>query len=223
MEKTALNLIAISIFLMTLSCLVGPLIHLSPTIPATLTLGVLTLATLDTLTWQNKGINLLLDTFASPEQRQRIIHHEAGHFLAAYLLDIPVTSYTLTAWETLRQGQSGLGGVIFDTDALSPQLSDGRQRRLLLDRFCTVWMAGIAAETLTYGQAQGGQEDRQKVRMALRSADLPVNQYPQKESWALLQAKNLIQTHQTVYEKLVQAMANRASVAECLEMMQHNV
>jgi hypothetical protein len=48
----------------------------------------------------------LMDTvaWASPEHRQRVLHHEAGHFLAAVLLDIPVEAYTLNTWEAWRQG-----------------------------------------------------------------------------------------------------------------------
>ena len=97
MQQTALNLIAVTIFSFTFLALVGPLLNISPTIPAVITLGLLGAATIDTLTWEGKGMTLLLALFASEEERERILHHEAGHFLVAYLLGIPVASYTLSA------------------------------------------------------------------------------------------------------------------------------
>ena len=222
MQQTALNLIAIGIFAMTLSSLLGPIFNISPVIPAVTTLGIMGLATIDTLSWENKGVTLLLDSLSSPQHRQRIVRHEAGHFLAAYFLGVPIAGYTLTAWEAFKQGQPGLGGVIFDTTALSEKALDIREMRLLLDRFCTVWMAGIAAETLVYGDAKGGGEDRQKIKEALMSAGLSESVYQQKERWALLQAKSLIEKYRDSYEALVKAMEERASVEECSEVIQRH-
>ncbi len=222
MQQTALNLIAIGIFAMTLSSLLGPIFNISPVIPAVTTLGIMGLATIDTLTWENKGVTLLLDSLSSPQHRQRIVRHEAGHFLAAYFLGVPIAGYTLTAWEAFKQGQPGLGGVIFDTTALSEKVLDIREMRLLLDRFCTVSMAGIAAETLVYGDAKGGGEDRQKIKEALMSAGLSESVYQQKERWALLQANSLIEKYRDSYEALVKAMEERASVEECSEVIQRH-
>jgi hypothetical protein len=134
MQQTALNIIAIGVFTMTLSCLLGPILNISPTIPAMATLGIMGLATVDTLSWNNRGVTLLLDVFSTPQQRQRVIHHEAGHFLTAYFLGIPVTGYSLTAWEALKQGQSGRGGVAFDTQELTTKPINFEEMRLTLDR-----------------------------------------------------------------------------------------
>ena len=83
MSKTALNVIAISIFTLTLTSLLGPLFNLSPAVPAIAVAGILGLGTLDTLSWQGQGATLFLDWLASfsAEHRARIIRHEAGHFL----------------------------------------------------------------------------------------------------------------------------------------------
>ncbi|NES85454.1 MAG: hypothetical protein F6K10_30840 [Moorea sp. SIO2B7] len=96
----------------------------------------------------------------------------------------------------------------------------GREMRLILDRFCTVWMAGIAAETLIYGNAEGGEEDRQKIRQALKVAGFPESGYQQKESWAKLQATNLLKENQSSYEALVKAMKARASVEDCCSILE---
>ena len=220
MPQTALNLIAIGIFLMTMTSLLGPIFHIPPVVPAALTFGILSLATADTLSWNSRGVSLLLDLFASGEQRQRIIHHEAGHFLTAYFLGIPITGYTLTAWEVLKQGQVGRGGVSFDTQALTAKPFKLEHMRLTLERCSTVWMAGIAAEKMVYDNSQGGGEDRQQLKQALMMAGLPEESYSQKERWAELQATNLLTRHQQSYEALVEAMTERASVEECYEIIQ---
>lgn len=222
MEQTALNLIAIGIFALTVSALLGPALNISPLIPAATTLAILGLTTWDNLAGNGRAINLLLDFLAPAEHRQRVVHHEAGHFLAAYFLGIPITGYSLSAWEASRQGQLGMGGVSFDTTSLSNSKASCRQIPLILERFCTVWMAGIAAEILIYKAARGGGEDRAKVRESLASAGLPKAIYPQKEAWALLQAKNLLDRHRDAYQALVIAMQNRASVEECYQVLQNH-
>jgi hypothetical protein len=223
MPQTTLNVIAISVFGMTLLVLLGPLLNIPPAIPAVATLSVLSLATLDTISFQGKGITLLLDWLAgtSGPHRDRVLHHEAGHFLVAYFLGIPITAYTLTAWETFKQGYPGSGGVLFDSDSLKDSLNQG-QMRLTLDRFCTVWMAGIAAENIVYGSTEGGAEDRAKLQTALISFGRTPNEVPLKERWAELQAHNMIEKHRAAYDALVSAMEQRASVAECYQVIQEN-
>ncbi|MBW4630810.1 MAG: ATP-dependent Zn protease [Iphinoe sp. HA4291-MV1] len=217
MSKTALNLIAISVFIMTISSLLGPLVHLSPTIPATLTFTVLGIATFDAFSLQGKGGNLLLDWIAgfSPEHRERIIHHEAGHFIVAYLLGVPVMTYTLSAWEALKQRQPGLGGVSFDDGELASQLERGTISAQMLDRYCTIWMAGIAAETLVYENSEGGADDKSKLSMVLTNLGFSASSGEQKQRFCILQAKTLLQENWLAYQALVKAMRERASVAEC--------
>ncbi|MCL1467706.1 ATP-dependent Zn protease [Argonema galeatum] len=221
MSKTALNLIAILVFAMTLSTLLGPLLNISPYVPAIATLTVLGLATLDTLSWQGQGANLLLDWLASASQehRDRVVRHEAGHFLVAHLLGIPVTGYALTAWSAFKQGQPGQGGVTFDDRELASQLQQGIISAHLLNRYGTVWMAGIVAETLVYGDAEGGAEDRQKLGTVLAQLGRPAASYPQQQRHYALQARTLLQAHWASYEALVAAMEQRASVAECSEIV----
>lgn len=223
MQQTALNLVAIGVFLMTLSVFMVPLFNISPFIPAAATLGVMGLATLDTFTWQGRGVTLLLDRFAPHEYRQRVIHHEAGHFLAAYLLGIPIANYSITAWDALKQGQPGRGGVQFDRAVLEEKIQDPREFSLLVERLCTVWMAGIAAEKLTYGSSEGGEGDYAQLQMALKLAGLPEYSYPQKTSWGLVQAKNLIERNDTAYQALVQAMSQRVSIEECINVICANL
>ncbi|MGV0023427.1 ATP-dependent Zn protease [Phormidesmis priestleyi] len=221
MNQTALNLIAISIFAMTVSTILGPLVNLPPALPAIATFTVLGLATLDSFTWQGRGGTIVLGWLASfsPAHRARVARHEAGHFLVAQQLGIPVTGYTLSAWEAFRAGQSGQGGVQFDTQELEEQLQQKKLSVQLVDRYCTVWMAGGVAETLAYKTVEGGNDDLQKLRTTLAQLRLPDSQIQQKERWAALQAKNLIEQNQAVYDALVAAMEERRSVEDCRQLI----
>lgn len=217
-----LNILAIGIFVMTISSLLSPIFNISPFIPAGATFGILGLLTVDNFTFESKGLTLLLDLFTTKEQRLRVIHHEAGHFLTAYFLGIPIQEYTLTAWEALQAGYYGSGGVIFDTIEVTTSPLNLAQTRLTLDRYCTVWMAGIAAEKLSYDNVEGGAQDYQQLKMALDLAGLSPQAYDRKARWGQLQATNLIQRHEEAYQALVAAMSQRKSVAECCAIIQEN-
>ncbi|MFP4296614.1 MAG: ATP-dependent Zn protease [Spirulinaceae cyanobacterium] len=222
MQTTALNLLAIGIFIMTLSVLLSPLLQISPFIPTGITFAVLGLITADTLGLQGKGMTLLLDGVSrfSGEYRDRVVRHEAGHFLVAYHLDIPIKGYTLNAWEALQQGQNGIGGAIVDTEALLPEKLPPGELKQLIDRLCAVWMAGIAAETLSYGEAKGGRDDREKLAATLDYFGRPESETPLKQRWGELQATTLLKEHQNAYEALVTAMQTQTSVSECYQILQ---
>lgn len=223
MNQTALNLVAIGIFTMTMSTLLSPLLNIPPAIPAIATFSILGLATLDAAQWQGKFGSIVLDWFArfSPTHRDRVLRHEAGHFLTAQQLEIPVVGYTLTAWEAFRSGQAGLGGVQFDTQELEAELKQGKLSAQLVERYCTVWMSGIAAEQITFGNSEGGNDDRQKFRESLIKLGIPASELPQRERLSILRAKELLQNHQSAYEALVEALRERQSIEQCYEAIQN--
>ncbi len=212
MSQTALNLAAICVFLITFSILLGPFLSIPPELPAIATISLLGLATIDTFKFQGQGGSLLVDWFAqrSPTHRARIAHHEAGHFLVAHHLGLTVTDYSLSAWEARRKGQPGLGGVSV-AEPTSNQLSAQD-----IDRYCTVWMAGIAAEQIVYQTAEGGSDDRAKLRGLLATLSLDPQQ---KERLAIFQDKNLLQTHWSTYQALVAAMQEGRPVMECQQIL----
>jgi hypothetical protein len=217
MSQLSFNLVAIAIFVTTMASLLGPLVQLSPVVPAIAAFSLLSAATLDTWSFNGQGSNLLLDWLArwSPQHRQRVIRHEAGHFLVAHLLGIPVTGYTLTAWEAFRLGQPGFGGVQFDTQELETELAQGQLSGHLLDRYCTIWMAGIAAEAIAYPTVEGGLDDRQKLRRVLTELQLSPQAAQVKERLALLRAKDLLTQHEEGLAALEHALTTRLSVSEC--------
>jgi hypothetical protein len=225
MRQISLNTIALIIFTMTLSVLLGPLIHLPSEIPAIVTFCLLGLVTIDTWQLRGQGVTIFLDLLGgySPEKRQIILHHEAGHFLVAYLLNIPISGYALNAWEAFKQGQKAQGGVRFSDIELTTELQQGKLSTQLLDRYCTVWMAGIMAEKLVYSKAEGGSEDREKLRLLLTQLKRPISEIKVKENWAMLQSKYYLETHKLAYEKLVEAMNEGKSVSDCYQIIQENL
>lgn len=218
-EDTGLNILAITIFTITLSALFSPVLHLSPYIPAGITFLLLGLVTIDTLSWKNQGVNLLLNIFASEAQKERIIYHEAGHFLTAYLYQIPVTDYNLTPWEAIKNNNSGLGGVIFDSSFLEQKYQDMREFNRLLDRFGVVLMAGIAGEKIIYNNSQGGEEDIKKFQEINRNITLTSANFQMKKRLAILQATTIIEQNKDAYLALVEAMKQRKSVRECQDII----
>ncbi|MEM1239124.1 MAG: ATP-dependent Zn protease [Cyanobacteria bacterium P01_H01_bin.26] len=225
MSPITLNIIAISVFSVTMLILLGPLLSISPEGLATVTAALLGLVSLDQLGWQGRGGTLLVDWLSqrSPEYCDRIVRHEAGHFLTAYLLGIPIDNYTLTAWETLKIGMGGNGGVIFKTDDIDQAVEVGKISQQQIDRYCTVWMAGIAAEELTYGSAQGGRDDRLKLNLLWQQINRPLAEVPLKQRWSMLQAKTLIEKQPDAYDALIDAMAERRPVEECCELIEQHL
>ncbi|MBE9236816.1 ATP-dependent Zn protease [Anabaena aphanizomenioides LEGE 00250] len=221
MNQTAINLIAISVFLMTLSTLLGPLINLSPTIPALTIIGFLGIATLDNFSFQGKGGTIVLDWLArfSPTYKERILHHEAGHFLVAHLLGISVTGYTLSAWEAWKIGQPGQGGIILEDNEIAQQLERGKIGVSMVERYCNIWMAGIAAEMLVFKSAEGGGDDKAKLNQFLTALGFEERIFEQKQRFHLLQAKNLIQENWDSYQSLVEAMRKGVDVEECKKLI----
>jgi hypothetical protein len=99
-----------------------------------------------------------------PEYKQKIIKHEAGHFLLAYLLGIPVRGCVTNAWDALKYPDiKGQAGTIFFDPKLSDELMNQKITKTSLDRMSVVIMAGIAAEAIEFGKAEGGAVDEQSL------------------------------------------------------------
>ncbi|XP_042990817.1 uncharacterized protein LOC122317841 isoform X2 [Carya illinoinensis] len=69
-------------------------------------LGLLFLWTLDSVSFDGGVGSLVLDTIGhtfSQKYHNRVVQHEAGHFLIAYLVGILPKGYTLTSLEALKK------------------------------------------------------------------------------------------------------------------------
>jgi hypothetical protein len=211
MNQLTLNAIALSIFAMTLSVLLGPFLNISPFLSTGLTFIVLSAVTFDSFRFQSLGLTVVLDTFAQlfPGYRQRILHHEAGHFLVAHLLDLPIESYALSVREALQQGIGGQGGVRIKPLQGDP---DPIWIKNNATKLCAVWVAGGIAEGLKHRSVQGNEDDMQQLRRMIKALGLNVALH---ERQAKIDATQLLQQNWSSYEALVSLLEQRCSVADC--------
>jgi hypothetical protein len=215
MNQLTLNAITLSVFGMTLSVLLGPLLHISPSLSAGVILVGLSAVTLDGLQFNSVGLTLLLDTLArlSPRYKKRVLHHEAGHFLAACLLDLPIQSYTLSVWDAFRQGNAQEGGIVLDQP--SDIITSGWLKSNI-DRLCTVWVAGGIAEDLKHGSTEGNEDDLRKLRQSLSSLGLNIQLY---EEQAKRHARQLLKENWQAYEALIVQMEMHQTSTECCRVI----
>jgi hypothetical protein len=225
MNVTATDLLAIAIFTITMMSLVGTMVGLSPIVPAAIAVTLLGAWGIDIGVWQGK-----LGAYAqvwlrarSPKYRERVSYHEAGHFLVAHVLGFKVVNYAIAGivgrslGEVLAdQAFTGIeGGVEIAIADASENLAAN-----LLDRYSTVYMAGIAAEQLMCeGETEGGLDDMQSLRKAISHLPNPMTQ----ERWALLNARNLLSDRRLVLIALAEKMLHGASVEDCCQTIEQEL
>lgn len=229
MNVTTTDLLAIAIFTITMMSLVGTMVGLSPIVPSAIAIGLLSAWGIDIGFWQGKfGAYAQAWLRArSPEYRERVSYHEAGHFLAAYVLGFKITNYAIAGvvgkslGEVLAdQNFAGIEGGVeieIDQDAQTESNSISHSANLL-DRYCTVYMAGIAAEQIMYdGFSEGGMDDLKKLRQAIAHTPKPMVQ----ERWALLNAKNLLSDRRDILIALAAKMQAGSSIDDCCQVIDH--
>lgn len=221
MNVTATDLLAIAIFTITMMSLVGTMVGLSPVVPSAIAISLLTSWGIDIGFFQGKfGAYAQAWLRArSPQYRERVSYHEAGHFLAAYVLGFKITSYAIAG----IVGRS-LGEILSDNafqgieGGVEIEIVDGSSFSNLhgnsIDRYSTVYMAGIAAEQLMCeGETEGGLDDRQRLRKVIANLPHPMTQ----ERWALLNAKSLLSDRRSALVILASKMLTGATVEDCCQ------
>jgi hypothetical protein len=145
----------VAVLVVTLLALVGPVLGLSPWVTTALVAVSLTGLTVDAARFGGRGGHLLAETLPGGLLRlRRIALHEAGHALSAKREGIAVAAIHVGSLACLRAGLAAGG-----TTVLTPP---GSARLPLEDlrRWSRVLLAGMAAETLVYGDSEGGADDR---------------------------------------------------------------
>jgi|AntRauTorckE5430_2_1112549.scaffolds.fasta_scaffold01158_1 hypothetical protein len=173
-----------------------------------------------------------------PEYTKKIVKHEAGHFLCAYLLGCPVEGCVLSTWAALNDARFGgrattvNAGTSFFDPALSDEINGRRPlTRASIDRYSIIVMAGIAAEALNFGVADGGAGDEMALVRFLSNLnprgggatswnnDAIKNQ----ARWGAVQAVLLLREYKDCYDALVDALERGGELGECVYAIENAI
>ena len=195
-----------------------------------LVLATVALAALDQVLVNGAVAETIVRTVL-PEYRRKILRHEAGHFLCAYLMGCPVEGCVLSAWAALEDRRFGgratsvsAGTSFFDRD-LAEQMNGVRPlERSSIDRYTVVVMAGIAAEAVNFGRADGGAGDEQALVQFLSSVNprgggakaWDANRIRTQARWGAMQATLLLKEYEASYEALVDALERGWDLGQCI-------
>ncbi|KAJ4850738.1 hypothetical protein Tsubulata_045542 [Turnera subulata] len=150
-----------------------------------------------------------------PPCRRRILVHEAGHLLVAYLMGCPIRGVILDPIVAMQMGTQGQAGTQFWDEEMNNELAEGRLSGTTFDRYCMVLFAGIAAEALVYGEAEGGENDENLFRSisVLLQPPLSVAQMSNQARWSVLQSYNLLKWHKQAHRAAVKALETGNSLS----------
>ncbi|KAJ6357369.1 hypothetical protein OIU78_005261 [Salix suchowensis] len=150
-----------------------------------------------------------------PPNKRRILVHEAGHLLVAYLMGCPIRGVILDPMVAMQMGTQGQAGTQFWDEKLSNELAEGKLSSTSFDRYCMVLFAGIAAEALVYGEAEGGENDENLFRSIciLLQPPLSVAQMSNQARWSVLQSFNLLKWHRDAHRAAVKALESGGSLS----------
>ncbi|KAL1815029.1 hypothetical protein ACET3Z_017603 [Daucus carota] len=150
-----------------------------------------------------------------PPYRRRILVHEAGHLLIAYLMGCPVRGVILDPIVAMQMGIQGQAGTQFWDENMQNELAQGRLSGTAFDRYCMVLFAGIAAEALVYGEADGGENDENLFRSISLLLDPPlsVSQMSNQARWSVLQSYNLLKWHKHAHRAAVKVLEDGGSLS----------
>ncbi|XP_023644989.1 uncharacterized protein LOC17899799 isoform X2 [Capsella rubella] len=141
-----------------------------------------------------------------PPHKRRIIVHEAGHLLIAYLMGCPIRGVILDPIVAMQMGVQGHAGTQFWDQKMEGEIAEGRLSGSSFDSM--VLFAGIAAEALVYGEAEGGENDENLFRSIslLLEPPLSMAQMSNQARWSVLQSYNLLKWHKAAHRAAVEAL-----------------
>lgn len=190
--------------------------------------AVLFLWTLDAISFNGGISSLALDTIGhtfSQKYHNRVIQHEAGHFLIAYLLGILPKGYTLTSLDAFKKEgslnvQAGTAFVDFE---FVEEVNAGKVSASTLNRFACIALAGVAAEYLLYGFAEGGLADINQLDSLYKSLGFTQKKTDSQVRWSVLNTVLILRRHEVARAKLAEAMAAGRSVGSCIDIIENTI
>ncbi|KAH7571995.1 hypothetical protein ACOSP7_014962 [Xanthoceras sorbifolium] len=193
-----------------------------------LSLAVLFLWTLDLVSFYGGVGSLVLDTIGhtfSQEYHNKVIQHEAGHFLIAYLVGILPKAYILSSLEAFKKDGSlnfQAGTAFVDFEFLE-EVNTGRVSATTLNRFSCTLLAGVATEYLLYGYADGGFGDISMLDGLLQDLGFTQKKADSQVRWSLLNTVLLLRRHDVARARLAEAMNMGKSVGSCIEIIEDSI
>lgn len=188
---------------------------------AIVTLGM---AMADSIYLGGAGGGQVLMTLWTPF-RERVLVHEAGHVLTAYLVGCPVRGVVLDAFKAMESGIRGQAGTQFWDEALDAELREGRLTGSTVDRYSVVLFAGIAAEAMVYGQADGGEGDENLFKSFI--SNLQPSWSPPKMAnqarWSVLQAHQLLQQNKAAHSAVVKVLQEGGGMKDIVTAIERNM
>ncbi|XP_061348465.1 uncharacterized protein LOC133293860 isoform X3 [Gastrolobium bilobum] len=184
-----------------------------------ISLGLLFLWTLDSVSFGGGLGSLVVDTIGhsfSPKYHNRVIQHEAGHFLIAYLVGILPKRYTLSSLDALKMEGSlnvQAGTAFVDFEFLEETLN----------KFSCIALAGLSAEYLIYGFAEGGLDDIRKLDSLLKGLGFTQKKADSQVRWSVLNTVLLLRRHEAARAKLAEAMSMGNSVGACIDIVENSI
>jgi hypothetical protein len=176
----------------------------------------------------NGAIQESIAKILTPGTQQKIIRHEASHLLLAYLLGCPIEGFCLSAWAALKDSRFSTravsAGTSFFDPILSKEIESQKVTRSSIDRYSIIVMAGIAAEAVNYGQADGGSSDELALIQFLSkmNGDNPRNPawnditIRNQARWGAMQAVLLLREYEECYDALVDSLERGGTLGDCV-------
>lgn len=165
------------------------------------------------------------------EYKERIYRHEAGHFLAGYIVGLPVLQYSvsgrLSAVQFVGGPGGGPGGVApgplprEQADRMTPR---GLLSKEELAKLAVVSLAGVVSEYVRFGKAEGGYQDLVQLQrlLALAGEEMDYKESQGLINYAVIQAYTIIKANEKALVELMAALEQKRGVVECMQIIERS-
>ncbi|WVY94313.1 hypothetical protein V8G54_033401 [Vigna mungo] len=199
-----------------------------------ISLGLLFLWTLDAVSFGGGIGSLVVDTIGhtfSQKYHNRVIQHEAGHFLIAYLIGILPKGYSISSLDALqKEGSLNIqAGTAFVDFEFQEEVNTGKVSATpwfyvkTLNRFSCIALAGVSTEYLIYGFSEGGLDDIRKLDLLLKGLGFTQKKADSQVRWSLLNTVLLLRRHEAARAKVAEALSMGKSVGTCIDIIESSI